>query len=144
MEILLLVFALPVAVIINSIALQKVLKCPPLVAGITFSIFLIITFVLNNLNILIITLIYTVISYITAVLICIICNRVNERIKTNNCLCNENSTNNNIISNNNHICEETFNCINSNGEPTRINVIPNNINNNCNCNCNFRNAKQRR
>ena len=140
MEILLLVFALPVAVIINSIALQKVLKCPPLVAGITFSIFLIITFVLNNLNLLIITLIYTAISYITAILINIICNRTNGGCKINNCLCDENSTNDNILINNNHICEETFNCINSNGEPTRINVIPNNINNNCNS----RNFRQRR
>ena len=38
MNILLLFFAIPIAVIIFSIALQKILKCPFIVAGIIFSI----------------------------------------------------------------------------------------------------------
>ena len=36
---LLIFFALPIAVIVISIALQKILKCPVLVAAIIFSIF---------------------------------------------------------------------------------------------------------
>ena len=41
MNILLIFFALPIATIIISIALQKILKCPILVAAIIFAIFLI-------------------------------------------------------------------------------------------------------
>ena len=37
---LLLVFAIPIAIIVISIALQKLLRCPILVAGIIFSILL--------------------------------------------------------------------------------------------------------
>ena len=143
MEILLLVFALPTAVITFSIALQKILKCPSLVAGITFSVFLILTFVLNNLNLLIVTLIYTIISYITAILICIIHNKIHETTTVpipskNNCFCDPNDINDNVLLNNNHICEQTFNCINPNGIPTKINIIPNNNNYNC------RNYRQKR
>ena len=39
MNILLIFFALPIATIIISIALQKIFKCPPLVAAIIFAIF---------------------------------------------------------------------------------------------------------
>ena len=60
---LLIFFALPIATIIVSIALQKILKCPPLVSAIIFAIFLIVTFVINNLNFLIATIVYTIISY---------------------------------------------------------------------------------
>ena len=47
---LLIFFALPLATIIISIALQKMLKCPFLVAGIIFAIFLVVTFVIGNLT----------------------------------------------------------------------------------------------
>ena len=70
---LLIFFALPIATIIVSIALQKILKCPPLVSATIFAIFLIVTFVINNLNFLIATIVYTIISFITAVLVCISC-----------------------------------------------------------------------
>ena len=50
MNVLLIFFALPIATIIISIALQKILKCPPLVASIIFAIFLIVTFIINNIN----------------------------------------------------------------------------------------------
>ena len=53
MNTLLIFFALPIAVIIISIALQRILKCPALVAAIIFAIFLIVTFVVNNLELLI-------------------------------------------------------------------------------------------
>ena len=60
MNTLLIFFALPIAVIIISIALQKIFKCPFLVAGIIFAIFLIVTFVVGNLNLLIATIYYLV------------------------------------------------------------------------------------
>lgn len=73
MNTLLIFFALPIAVIIISIALQKIFKCPFLVAGIIFAIFLIVTFVVGNLNLLIATIAYTILAFITAVLTNIIC-----------------------------------------------------------------------
>lgn len=154
MNVLLLFFALPLATIIISIALQKILKSPALVAGIIFSIFLIVTFAIGNLNFLIATIIYTLISYITAVLVNLIC-RLLQRIerckKENNYNCCENNnglltisstcqngTNNDLLTintnqqNSNNCCNDSCdnNCNNSNtGVSARINVIPNNINN---------------
>lgn len=73
MNTLLLFFALPIATIIISIALQKILKCPLLVAAIIFAVFLIVTFVIDDLNFLIATIVYTIISFITAFLTWLIC-----------------------------------------------------------------------
>ena len=96
MNILLFAFALPVAVVIISIALQKILKCPFLVAGIIFSIFLVVTFAINNLSLLIVTIIYTLLSFITALLTSLICriknNCMNLQTTSNNCTC-ENADN---------------------------------------------------
>lgn len=93
MNILLLAFALPVAVVIISIALQKILKCPFLVAGIIFSIFLVVTFAINNLSLLIATIIYTLLSFITALLTSLICriknNCMNLQTTSNNCGCED-------------------------------------------------------
>ena len=88
MNILLVFFALPIATIIISIALQKILKCPLLVAAIIFAIFLIVTFIINNLNFLVATIIYTIISFITAFIVCIICRllrRCNRRERISCC-----------------------------------------------------------
>lgn len=90
-NILLVFFALPIATIIISIALQKLLDNPALVASIIFSVFLVVTFIIGDLNFLIATIIYTIISFLTAVII----NYINEN---NN---NENSNNN---SNTNNQC----------------------------------------
>ena len=46
-NILLIFFALPIATIIISIALQKILKNPALVAAVIFAIFLIVTFAIK-------------------------------------------------------------------------------------------------
>lgn len=98
MNVLLIFFALPIATIIISIALQKILKCPPLVASIIFAIFLIVTFIINNINFLVATIIYTILSYITATIVCIICK----------CLSNlENSSRNSCRRNN--MCREKCN-----------------------------------
>lgn len=77
--ILLIFFALPIAVIIISIALQRILKCPILVSAIIFAIFLVVTFIVSNLNFLVATIIFTIISYITAVIVCLICRFLRDR-----------------------------------------------------------------
>ena len=78
MNTLLIFFALPIAVIIISIALQKIFKCPFLVAGIIFAIFLTVTFVIGNLNFLVATIAYTILAFITAVITNIICRILRE------------------------------------------------------------------
>ena len=70
---LLIFFALPIATIIISIALQKIFKCPFLVAAIIFAIFLVVTFILGNLIYLVATIAYTILAFITAVLTNIVC-----------------------------------------------------------------------
>ena len=103
MNTLLLFFALPIAIIIISIALQKIFKCPFLVAGIIFAIFLIVTFTIGNLNYLVATIAYTILAFITAILTNIICRilreldrREDERNSSNCCNRGRNrNTNNN-------------------------------------------------
>lgn len=84
---LLIFFALPLATIIFSIALQKILKCPFLVAGIIFAAFLIVTFVIGDLILLIATIVYTIIAFITAYITMIILRR-----NTTNCNCQNQNT----------------------------------------------------
>ena len=74
MDLLLLFFAIPLAVIILSIVLQKILKCPWLVAATFFAIFLIVTFSVGDIRLLIFTVVYTIISYITALIFRAVCN----------------------------------------------------------------------
>jgi hypothetical protein len=57
MDLLLLFFAIPLAVIILSIVLQKILKCPWLVAATFFAIFLIVTFAVGDIRLLIFTVV---------------------------------------------------------------------------------------
>lgn len=93
--ILLIFFAIPLAVIIFSIALQKILKCPALVAGIIFAIGVIITFIIGNLIILVATLVYTFISYITALITCLICRFFKNNNHDENCCRRNRCCNNN-------------------------------------------------
>ena len=140
MNILLIFFALPIATIIISIALQKILKCPILVAAIIFAIFLVVTFIVGNLNFLIAAIIYAIISFITAVLTHIICRILNTYRDNNcwrdrdNCNCNRNNNCNNNCNNNSCCCnccsDDSNNTVNfANGVSARINVIPNGNNN---------------
>ena len=116
---LLIFFALPIATIIVSIALQKILKCPPLVSATIFAIFLIVTFVINNLNFLIATIVYTIISFITAVL--------NELLSINsNC---GNLEDGNLLTISSCGCNQDSDTALNNGLSARINVIPNSNNN---------------
>ena len=90
---LLIFFAFPIAVIIVSIILQKLLNNPLLVASLIFAVFLIITFAAFDETFLIATLAYTILSFITALIIKIICNNNEDNNGICNCL-------NNILSDN--------------------------------------------
>lgn len=78
MNILLLFFAIPIAVIIFSIALQKILKCPLLVAAVIFAILLIVTFTVFDTTFLVAVIIYTILSFLIATLVRFFCQLNNE------------------------------------------------------------------
>lgn len=130
MNTLLIFFALPIAVIIISIALQKIFKCPFLVAAIIFAAFLIVTFVIGNLIFLVATIAYTILAFITAILTSIICrilreldNREEERSSNNN--------NGNLLT----ISSKGCNGVENDLLTINTNCPDNNSNDGCSCNC---------
>ncbi len=130
MNTLLIFFAFPIAVIIISAILQKLLKNPIAVAAFIFAIFLIVTFTAFDATFLIATLAYTIIALITALIVKLICesndsNNVCERL---NCILRNNNTNNLL----NNISENT-----NNNNGTTLNIVSeNSSNNNNSCGCN--------
>ena len=83
---------LPLATILISIVLQKILRNPLLVAILVFAIYLILAFTAFTIEFLINAIIYTIIAFVTAVLAKIICcliNKIGDKID-----CNENNDNN--------------------------------------------------
>lgn len=68
MNLPLVLFAFPIATIILSIVLEKILKCPLLVAATFFAIFLVIAFAFFDSDFLIFVIVYTIISYVVALL----------------------------------------------------------------------------
>ena len=75
MNTLLIFLAFPIAVIIFSIVLEKLLKNPIIVASLIFAVFIILTFAVFGVNFLIATLAYTILSFITALIVHLLCNR---------------------------------------------------------------------
>ena len=67
MNTLLIFFALPIATIILSIVLEKILRCPILTAATFFAIYLIIAFAVFNSSALVFVIIYTILAYIVTV-----------------------------------------------------------------------------
>ena len=108
MNTLLIFFAFPIAVIIISVVLQKLLKNPIIVAALIFAIFLIVTFAAFDETFLIATLAYTILALITALIVKFICESNNDN---NSNLCDilrnilENNDNNNNTSNLNTISD---------------------------------------
>ncbi len=102
---LLIYFALPVATIILSVVLQKILKSPILVAATAFAIYLIVTFAAFDEGFLIYAIIYTIISYLTALLTrficCLIRNNTNSCLNPcrNNCIIDQPEENENDVEN---------------------------------------------
>lgn len=123
MNTLLIFFALPLATIIISIALQKLLRNPLLVAAVIFAIFLVVTFIIENLNFLIATIVYTIISLITALIVKLIC-------KIFRCF---NNNDNNAIECNVVTSTESNDSLSldSFSNDSKVNVIPHNEYRNC-------------
>jgi len=136
MNTLLIFFAFPIAVIIISAILQKLIRNPIAVGALVFAIFLIVTFAAFDSTFLIATLAYTILALITALIVRFIC----ESNNSNNNMCellNDILRNNNIggLSNN-----ASNNCNNDN--TTTLNTVAdilstnnNNSNNNNTCGC---------
>lgn len=110
---LLIFFAIPFAVIIFSIALQKILRCPFLVAGIILAVLLVITFAVGgDTTLLVLSIVYTILSFLVAFLTMMV-----SRILNNN----SNSNGGNILNNNSNNTELlTINTNNLNNSDTRI------------------------
>ena len=107
MNTILFLFIFPISVIIFSVALQKLLKKPFLVAAIIFAIFLIITFTIYGSSFLIYAFIYGLISLITADITCVLEQVSNKTIQINVIENEENNTCNRCAMCKNRNCEET-------------------------------------
>lgn len=135
MNTLLIFFAFPIAVIIISAILEKLLKNPIAVAAFIFAIFLIVTFAAFDETFLIATLVYTIIAFITALVVHFlkrrsdnqnnICEILEELIR-NNTDNNGNNCNNNAVNTVENLLSNSTNC------------NTNTNSNNCNCGCNRR------
>jgi len=131
MNILLLFFALPVATIILSIVLEKLLRCPVLTAATFFAIYLIITFAVFDSSFLVLVIAYTILSFITAIIVESFfwkSKNGNECLKGN--ICSFRERNNNTIKLSDQeirrIAEQLTNM-------QRNNTCCQNNNNSCNC-----------
>jgi len=125
MNTLLFFFAFPVAVIIFSIVLEKLLKNPIIVASLIFAVFLILTFAVFGENFLIATLAYTILSFVTALIAHLLCR--NEENEHNICdLLEDLLSNNNNNNDNESVCDTVEDLLGNNS---------NNSSNNSNCGC---------
>jgi Ca2+/Na+ antiporter len=101
MNILLIFFAIPLATIILSIIFETLIQCPFKIAGIAFSIFLIIAFALGGSSELIVAaIVYTLLSFLSAYITMFIQNRTSEE-EDDDEENNNNNNNNNGNSNGN-------------------------------------------
>ena len=103
---LLIFFSIPLAIIVISIALQKILRNPFLVAAIVFSIALVIVLAFFDPIYLIAVVAYTVLAFLTALLTCMLCGVLRNSHVCNCIGCGGNNSNN---ENNN---DEENNCPN--------------------------------
>lgn len=121
---LLLFLALPIATIILSIVLLKILKCPALVAATFFAIYLILTYSLFGSDFLIFAIIYTILSYITAIITRIICNIIERINRCSNLRMGENCKHNNDCCNNICNCSNSSNTIATTNNSTTSTNLP--------------------
>ena len=86
MNTLLIFFAIPLATIILSAIFETFIRCPLKVAGIAFSIFIIVAFALGgSAELIVAAIIYTLLSLITAFITMLIQNRVEENDNSDDC-----------------------------------------------------------
>lgn len=136
MNILLIFFALPLATIILAAVLQKLIKCPILVAAIFFAIYLIVAFAAFDATFLIAVIVYTFLAYVTAAIVRILCwffRNCNIRCGCNDredeCSCRRgcNATTNNVLALSD--ANEAFTLSNGNGCTCRVTCRNNNASN---------------
>ena len=120
---LLIFFAIPVATIILSIVLQKLLQSPLLVAATFFAIFLVITFSAFDESFLVFAILYTLLALITAIIVRFICCMINN--SNNPCINGEAIHNSGMCGNNSDVADD--------------NDINNSSNQSCGCNRNMYN-----
>lgn len=69
MNVLLVFFAIPLAIIILSVIFERYLRCPLAVAGIFFSIGFVVTFALGAMiEYIVATIVYTILSFVAALI----------------------------------------------------------------------------
>lgn len=143
---LLIFFAFPIAVIIISVILQKLLNCPVAVAALIFAIFLVVTFAAFDETFLIATLAYTILAFITAFIVKLICQSNNNKNNNNICECLTNILSSNLINNGNtsNSVEDILNTSNFNVSNSNCNNNSNSNINNTNNSCCCRNNRYRR
>lgn len=139
MNILLLAFALPVATVLLAIVLQKVLKCPLLVAATFFAILLIITYAVFDSSFLVFAILYTILAYVTAVLTRLVCNIISRFGLScgENCICENTCTNvgrSVAVSNGSWCCTTRNNGRTGIGTASANTVLSNGNGNGCGCN----------
>lgn len=93
MDLILIFVVLPLATIIFSIALQRLLKCPILVAAIIFAIFLILTYTVFGTDFIIFAILFAILAFITAFLVNLFC-KITRRLRdlerrNSDCNCDE-------------------------------------------------------
>lgn len=140
MNILLIFFALPLATIILACVLQKLIKCPILVAAIFFAIYLIVAFAVFDATFLIAAIVYTFLAYVTAAIVRILCWFFRNCSWSCNCSCScnnqdkdcccrrANNTTNNVLTLSD--ANETVSLSNRNGCTCRVTCRNNNTFNN--------------
>ncbi len=130
---LLIFFAIPLATILLAIVLEKVLRCPILVAITFFAVYLIVVFALfaagvitstNLAEFLIAIIIYTIIAFVTALIVELI-RRINLRFFSDD---DSNSTDVLTCQDDDSSCSNNSGCSNSNGNLLKISCRCNNGN----------------
>ena len=138
MDLILIFVVLPLATIIFSIALQRLLKCPILVASVIFAIFLILTYTVFGTDFIIFAILFAILAFITAFLVNFFCKILRQlrdlEERNSDCGCNCDNNDDNLLT-------ISSRCGNRNGtELLTISAggtcVNNNNSNNNNCECN--------
>lgn len=102
-NLLLLLFALPVATIIIASILETLLNSPIKVAALAFAIYLIVAFAVFDASFLIFVIGYTALALVTAVITRVIINFINDDDDDEGCGCGGNMVNSEISAQNTNV-----------------------------------------
>lgn len=117
---LLIFFSIVFAVIVFAIILQRIIHCPTLVGFAFFSIFLIVSAVLNNITFVLVAIGLGILAFIVAFLDCTF--RNSQIFRNNSCLIyNEENT----INNNGRSGNENNNCCNCGNDTSDLKIVNN-------------------